>query len=518
MKNTKFQNFLLVFLIVVIVTVSFLYLLRPVIDPDFFWHLKTGEWISHNSSLPSQDPFLFTSSSSPDTIEYFTLTSYWLSQLTFYLLHSTGGAAAIMFLRIIIAGLLVYFLIKRQHGDNTLFLGLLIIFIVSILKVYPFERPQVFSFLYFAILLFLLEKIRGETADSLSPVYFTSVPLLMLVWSNSHGGFLVGQITLALYVLTEGIKFIHPGLSPVNKKTYKKLFITVLLGIVFSLINPNTYHVLILTLNASSNLVKFNIEYKSTVDFLLTFNDYTVILNWIIMFLALTGIIINIKKTNITQVFLLAGLGYFSFIHVRFMPFFLIAALPVISENFSTRLFLNLGRVVVILTALFTAVFFAKDELKNIKNIQSGQLMNETLYPVEAVDFILANDLKGNMYNISNWGGYLTWRLWPERKAFIDGRGLNENIYDQAMTVNMATANKGTEIPEWKSILEYYNISYIVLPFTTGPSGSFLPIVKALLDDKDWILVFFKSNSLIFVKNRSENFTVIKQFSKQNSY
>ena len=47
-------------LLAVLVATALAYLLRPIMDPDFFWHLKTGEWIREHRGLPASDPFSYT--------------------------------------------------------------------------------------------------------------------------------------------------------------------------------------------------------------------------------------------------------------------------------------------------------------------------------------------------------------------------------------------------------------------------------------------------------------------------
>lgn len=58
-----------------------IYLLRPLYDPDFYWHLKTGQWIWQNKALPLIDPFGVQPVLEPSPRTGFILTSYWLNQL-----------------------------------------------------------------------------------------------------------------------------------------------------------------------------------------------------------------------------------------------------------------------------------------------------------------------------------------------------------------------------------------------------------------------------------------------------
>ena len=82
-----------------------------------------------------------------------------------------------MFLRFIIVGAIVYFMIKRRHGEIASYIqSPYNIYYISSGNISYREKPQVFSFFtlqYF----FLLEKVEDEAGCY-------TLPLLMLVWAN----------------------------------------------------------------------------------------------------------------------------------------------------------------------------------------------------------------------------------------------------------------------------------------------------------------------------------------------
>lgn len=520
MNNHWSSKFLKVILIVIVFIVSSLHLLEVISEPDFFWHLKTGEWIWQNKSLPSEDPFAYITPQIHTSREHFILTSYWLSQIIYYLLYLIGGIPGIVFLRFIVASILIYVMIKRKRGDSILYISLLIIFLTQFLEESYIDRPQVFSFLFFVILLYLLEKIKGNGKVN-KRLKFIWLPFLMLAWANMHGGYILGQVTIIFYIVMEGVKFIHPSLGPVKKESYKRLFIAGVLAIIFSLANPNTYHAVVEMINIPAYMVSDNVEYQSSLEIfreiLRAFRNHSIFLYWFILLLTIVALIMNLKRIDITEIALLAGTGFFSFTAMRYIPFFMIAALPVISRVFSEKDTLKWGRIFLILVGVYSAIFFTMDERFNITRIKSGRWLNNYFSPENAVEFILKNDLKGNMYNHYNYGGYLIWRLAPERKVFIDGRNISENVYIQSMLINSADEMNIAGLPAWKFTLNYYNVKYIVVPLFEH-SGRILPLVYALIKDRDWIPVFFNLNSLIFVKDLPENYDVIMKYTIPKDY
>jgi len=495
----------------------FLFLLRPVNDADFFWHLKTGQWILQNRMLPSQDMFSYTAPEQLSLRGNMLLKCYWLSQLLFASAYEYGGVYGLFILRASMAALLFYIMFKSRRGDRTLYSALMLIFIFSVLVAYPVERPHVFSFIYFAALLFLLEKIiRPGEEGPVSPVIIAAAPLVMLLWANSHrGGYLLGQAAIVLCLTVEGIKFIHPRLRPAGKKNYARLAAAGLLGIVFSLANPNTYHSLEIVREVASSdySLYLNLEYQPLLRTLREYNNYSALLCFFLGSLAASGIIINIKNADITRVILAGGLGYLAFMQLRYVPFFLIAALPAIGENLSAQRLLKPLKYPVIAAAFFAAFYFTGDEVSNVNKILNGKWINERLYPVGAARFIAENDLKGNMFNEFNWGGYLIWKLAPHKKVFIDGRIVSEKALWQYLTIRIAMDGSGSSVPQWKGLLDQYGVKFIVMPLTEA--GTVIPLVAELLNDKEWALVYSDAVALVFVKNTPENSEVIKRYASR---
>jgi len=507
MKEKKFPYFVNILLWAAIIAVTTLFLLTIIGDPDFFWHLKTGEWIWQNKELPAHDPFSYTSPSLASARERFILTSYWLSQVGYHLIHSAAGMPGIVVLRFLVIGALLAVLTKRRQGDSTLYLGLLLIFVTTLLKIYPADRPQVFSFLFFGVLLLLLDRIRQGV-----PTSHYWLPALMLLWANTHGGYILGQAIIVLYIVMEGVKFLRPGmLRPMAQEAYRKLLLAGAAGIACSFINPNTYHAWTAMKSLTSYMMSINIEYMSSLELFLRLNEYGMLPYWLLLLLTAIGVLVNIKKIDITEAALLAATGYFSFTQIRYIPFFLVATVPVAGRLLSGKRVLPWARAVVLFAAICTSLFFSRNELGNIQRIGSGRWISNSQFPVQASEFISSRKLAGNMYNDYSWGGYLIWRLGPERKVFIDGRALYEDVFALWASISAAEARSYGGVPFWKSVLAGYKVRYIVIPFYDRFTGEMVPLVNALLRDKDWVPVFIDLNSMVFVQDTLENKQVIAE-------
>jgi hypothetical protein len=121
------------------------------------------------------------------------------------------------------------------------------------------------------------------------------------------------------------------------------------------MLNPNVYHVFA-ELNQPSFHTSTNIAYLSTLDSFRMFSGYGlfIILYWTALLLTISGFSYNVRKVNITELLLLAGTGYFSFTTIRYIPIFLIAALPTVSSFFSEGRLLKPVRIFVITVSIIS--------------------------------------------------------------------------------------------------------------------------------------------------------------------
>jgi hypothetical protein len=106
---------------------------------------------------------------------------------------------------------------------------------------------------------------------------------------------------------------------------------------------------------------------------------------------------------------------------------------------------------------------------------------------VNAVNFIRANGIEGNMFNQFNWGGYLLYRLWPEQMVFIDGQ---TDFYGEALSREYVQVESLQ--PGWENVLSKYNVSWVV-------TQNDQPFENALLED-GWDVLYEDNTAVILRK------------------
>ncbi|MBF0559421.1 MAG: hypothetical protein HQL08_11655 [Nitrospirae bacterium] len=421
------EYFFIAALLAFLIAISFVYLLNPIEDPDFFWHIATGKWIAEHHTLPIKDPFSYTTAHLEDGRIKFFMTSYWLSQVCYYIFFLVGDYNGIILMRFVITAIMIFVLYKTgRSGEKTVLWSSIFLVMLIILKTYAVERPQVFTFILFAALIHQLDKLTSDSQVSRREAFI--LPSIMLLWSNTHAGYIVGQLTILLYMITEGLKFSHASLDPMGDGRYRKFLLIGGAGLLASFVNPNTYRGLIEYINLQTYTQTPIIEYESTFKAFLSAYAPQIPLFWLL--LIFSAVIVSYKiysrRVNITELSMLVIFGYFGVMTVRYIPFYLIIAVPLFSRFAGA---LSYKRIVssaafgvsVIVFILFMTMPGELNTLWNLRNLKSQKWVS-VYYPAAAVGFIKGERLQGNMFNYYDWGGYLIWTL-PEQKVFNDSRG-----------------------------------------------------------------------------------------------
>lgn len=533
MKNEK-QKILEIVLVILFFS-SFLFSIsKPVSDSDIFWHIKTGEWIYENRSLPDKNPFSFTGSGQDELAEKFTLKQYWLAQLVIFGFYRAAGFYGIIALRhlLYIGIVLILYRMIRNKGISVSASILFLTFPVYFSTIWFGERPNNLSFLLAVILIYLLEGMnkayseqRIERANdeplsptpttTLHPVRYTLLPLVMLLWANMHGGFIFGVAIIVLYMITEGVRLLSGRGKDDNAGKRRLFFIICTTSILITLVNPNTYKVIPIILKLSGSVsYKISSEMRSTIEYANS-GDYRGLM--IIAALALP-VLLRIRQLGFRRLLIYAFFTALALSGERYMPFLVFISIPIIAELWGKSLdgiSEKMERFYVPVLAVF--VFSAFLCTNNFKDSVFKNPVIAPYYPEAAVEFIKSERPQGNLFNDYNNGGFLLLSLWPDYKVFIDSRGLiyesSLPAYEKVMFLGSLRNTGG--IPEWKKILKEYNINTILIPAVdTRNTGFFVRLIRRLAEDGEWHLVFVDKEALLFIRNTEKNRRIIRLYSQ----
>jgi hypothetical protein len=166
----------------------------PVGDSDVFWHLAIG----HDTlarGLSSTDAYSWTVRGQPISVDQ------WLGQVLWALADEAGGWRGIVALRAFAIALLVAVIVYaalRERPTRPLGALLAALPAIALSRFVWTERPELFGFICFAILIVLLRAGRSGSDRALAGI----IPLTF-IWANLHGSFALG-VGLVVLVAIEG--------------------------------------------------------------------------------------------------------------------------------------------------------------------------------------------------------------------------------------------------------------------------------------------------------------------------
>lgn len=531
LKSARIFRAIKFFIITLFFIGIFLALLRVALwDYDFWWHVATGRYIVSTGSLPDKDPFSYTSTLEENKNKFperenFILKQYWLSQVIFYLIYDNADAKGIILLRtiLLVATLLLVFW-RLQRWSVSFPVSFIFVFtLFSLLTSSTGERPVLFTIFFTVLTFFILEDFKDKKDKRI----FLLIPI-MLLWSNMHGGFILGVAVIMVFILGEGIKIILRK-TVYSGREISLFYAATIIALAFSFINPTGWDAFSIAFSSKYKPFTQGIQEYASPFFLYKEKVYPVNY-WYISLVALFPalIIIRKRKIDLTHIILLSGLLMMSLSAIRFIVYYgLIASMiigkeldifikEILRTRFSEEAYEKMLNVLTIVAILSVILYISG--IHKFEKFRFGIAKGRSV-PAAAVDFIEENRLSGNMFNDYGYGGYLAWRLYPQHKTFIDSRGLNIGVMTEfswiTQTVGYTDFSGGIDAsiattPLWERLINHYDINFMLLaPFDIY--AQLQPLIFQLIESDKWVPVYCDFISIIFVRNVDQNGSIIKK-------
>jgi hypothetical protein len=474
-------------------------------DGDTGWHIRAGEWMLSHRQVPRTDIFSFTKPGEP----WFAWE--WLWDVAFGWLHLHWGMAAVIagsMLVLCATFLLLYRLLNQRCGHPFVAIAVTVLAIFGT-TVHWLARPHLFTFLFLVLFLTLLEGVRKGDAKKLF-----WLPLLTVLWTNLHGGFVTGIILLGLYAAGELISAAASTDARQRQGALAKALryaATAVACLGASLINPYGFqlHAHIWTYFRDPVMTKDIGEFQGT-NFQALGSGYFEIM----LVLAAGAAVWYFRQRRFAEILTILAWAHAGLLMVRNYPLFVLIAAPFVAEALTESLRAlsrapaaawlrnaaqtldgigaeiapveNIGRVHAVCALVFVGFVLgvtAPDKAPSMeKKWVAGY--DPKVYPERALS--LLTDASMRIYTHDEWGDYLIYKLFPSGiRVFVDGRsdfyGNHVNEY-----MNLLRANYN-----WSEILSCRRIDTVLLP----PDN---PLATAIKESRNWRAVYDDGTAIVF--------------------
>lgn len=402
---------------------------RPIVDTDLWYHLAYARQMLESGRL-TLDHTAFSWTPSDNAVIYCA----WFSQLGLYGLHQLFGLPALFVLRyavlavpIAAAGVLAYQGGVIRH-PLTWALALVAVLMSSAAM---FIKPQLISYALMTatVLLWMMVRRRGDDAWR----WLYALPVLMLVWVNTHGGFIVGLAYLGIALAGEHVNaWLSPSraASPVLRRHLLGALALCAVA-VFATPYGWRYPAQFFTVSLPAVDLAAVREYDSIfapAQRGLRYLEYGAAAAALLLALAARRRLRDIDWALVFTNLAFAGL-YAYYVRLTFFwaPVALLSGIALLAErprwcwpeSPGSRRAISAAIVAATLLLAFGAV--RADGRTPVVGGWRG-FGNGYWNPEEEAEYIARHFQGVRLGNDYNAGGYLIWRLWPGTRVFMDAR------------------------------------------------------------------------------------------------
>ena len=447
------------------------------VDPDVWWHIKTGQAILATHHFPTSDAYSFT------VHGQHWMAYEWLGEVVTAWVTNVGGMRALDFYLIALGSAILialYGLGTLRSGNSKA--GFVAAALLSSWTVASCTlRPQMWGYLFLVLTLICLEFFRQGKKKAL---WF--LPAIMLAWVNTHGSFIIGLGVIGLYWLCGLVEFKAGKIYARRWGSKERRDIGVVLLLCLAVLPLTPY-------GARLAIYPFNMAFAQPLNVAsvhewqgMSFGalDGKTFLAFVMGFFVLQTLFPFEWRLDELALFFAGAL--MAFVHVRLVMLFVPFSIPLFA-TIAARWISGYSRAKD--KYALNALLIAGVAAAMIYFFPSGSQLEERVaerFPVAALEYLGDHPVRGPMYDTYFFGGYLVWSGYP---TFIDGRGdLFERGGVFADYLDVAQLR-----PDALSVLRKYGIRSCLVQ-----RGE---LVSALLStSRDWKRVYVDNLSALYVR------------------
>ena len=471
-------------------------------DADTGWHIRTGQWILAHGRVPDHDIFSFTKAGQP----WFAWE--WLWDVIFGWLHLHWGLAAVALVNTVLLGVvfvLVYKLSWWKSGNALASIAVTLAAVAASVS-HWLARPHLTTWLFVVLFYWLLEHDRAARTRAL-----WWLPVLMVLWTNLHGGFVAGFLLVGAYAAGEVISAVveaEPGVRARAWASARRYGWIAAACAVASIINPNG-------LNLHVHIAKYLVDtsIQTGIAEFLPFSFQHPMAKFVEAMMLLAGVaaVWNAYRRHFVYTILLVMWMHAGLFSARHLPIFAIVAAPILALCLAEMApALRELKVAAWLRRTAGGVAEANSELGSVERIdripvvlalsvavlaglfwvRAGEkfeaVFDSKRFPVQAAERLVGPRYAAGVFSTDQWGDYLIYRHYPNVKVFIDGRSdfYGQKFDDQYVQVVDAASN-------WEKPLDEYRVQTVLLPVDSA-------VNSVLKQSASWRVVYDDHVAILF--------------------
>ena len=364
-----------------------------VVDPDVWWHIKVGQDILRTHLFPTIDSYSFTARGTP------WIAYEWLGEIVMALVHRAGGVVAMGIFLIVLGSVIIlslYWLATVRSGNSKAgFVSAL--FLASLAFASFTLRPQMFGYLFLILTLLVLEKFRQGNSWPL-----WTLPVIFLLWVNTHGSFIIGIGVVALYLCAGLVSFQKGSVQAIAWTRKQRLQLETALLFCLAVLPITPY-------GTQLAVYPFDMAFSQPIN-VANVNEWR--------FLGLVVIFFLLQmffrfSWRLEELLLVAGGTAMACMHVRFILLFVPFCAPVFATmlarwipEYQRHKDKYIANAVLMAGVIAAMIHYFPTKATLDKKVA------ET-YPVAALEYLKTHPIPGKMLNFYAFGGYLVFSAGP---------------------------------------------------------------------------------------------------------
>jgi len=466
-------------------------------DAGIGWHIRTGQFVLATHAIPRVDPF-------STQIQKPWVAWEWLYDVIVGRLETSAGLNGVVWFTavVIAATFAAMFRLLIKRGTNLGIAVVLTLVAISASMIHFLTRPHVLSWLFGLAWFWILDS--SESSEWRSDRRLWILPVLMVIWVNVHGGFLLGFVLLAAYWagaawtwLTLRESRIEEALEKIAAgKRVRDLTFVGLVSALASLVNPYGWklHEHVYSYLTNRFFMDHIEEFQSP-----NFHGIAQRCFLVLLLIGMAVMAARGSRLRLSQILLMLFAVYAGLCASRNIPVSSILLVLVVGPQIPApglaRFTKRMGSVDSALRGHLWPIAAVVATLLIALNggrVGAAQSMNAHFdrqrMPVEAANFLEASGVTGPVLGPDYWGGYLIYRLYPRNKVVIDDRHdfYGERMLRSYMTMMRVEAG-------WEEFLK--GRSCVVLPRNAA-------LAAVLYRTPEWRAVYSDDVAVVFRPSR----------------